>query len=94
MPSERAWSTERIVCLVAVDEDPAAVRALVAGQDLDQRRLARAVVADEPEHLALAEVHRDVDERGDRAEALRDVLDANRSAYAAVACSLQPARGS
>ena len=39
--------------LLAVDEDLAAVGLLEAGEDLDQRRLAGAVVADQPEHLAL-----------------------------------------
>src|SRR5712691_176971 len=64
--------------VLAVDEGPSAVRPQEAGEDLDQRRLARAVVAHQPEHLALRQVHRDVDERRHRAEALRDVLDADR----------------
>ena len=46
------------------------------GEDLDERRLAGAVVADQPEHLALAQVQADVAQRRDRAEALGDVLDA------------------
>ena len=73
--------------LLAVDEDPAPVGPQEAGQDLDQRRLAGAVVADEAEHLALGQVHRDVDERRDRAEALRDVLDADRVRRGAVPLS-------
>ncbi len=45
-------------------------------RDLDQRRLAGAVVAEQPKHLALAQVQVDVAQRADRPEALRDVLDA------------------
>ena len=39
--------------------DPAAVGAVDAGQDLQQRALAGAVAADDPEELALADVERD-----------------------------------
>ena len=74
IPSERAWSTERRTDLLAVDEQPAAVGAMQPAQHLDERRLARAVIADETETLSLLEMHRDVDERGDSAEALGDVL--------------------
>src|SRR5439155_1395992 len=69
--------------------DPAGVRLDVAGEDLDQRRLAGAVVADQAEHLALVEVQRDVDERRHGAEALRDVLDAQSlRATVAAHCNL------
>jgi hypothetical protein len=47
-----------------------------SADDLDQRRLARAVVAEQPEDLALAQVQVDVAQRRDRAEALGDVFDA------------------
>ncbi len=47
-----------------------------AAEDLDQRRLAGTVVAEQPEHLSLAQVDVDVPEGGDRPEALGDVLDA------------------
>jgi hypothetical protein len=61
---------------LAVDVDRPGVRLVVAGQDLDQRRLAGAVVAEQAEHLALLEMQVDVAQRGDRAEALGDALDA------------------
>ena len=64
--------------LLAEDEHPAGVGLVEAGQDLDQRRLAGAVVADQTEHLAGAEVERDVLERCHHTEALADVLDADR----------------
>ena len=47
-----------------------------AAERLDQRRLAGAVVAEQPEYLALLQVQADVAQCGHRAEALRDVLDA------------------
>jgi hypothetical protein len=59
-----------------VQPHAARVRLLEAGEDLDQRRLAGAVVAQQSQHLALAQVQVDVAQRRDRAEALRDVLDA------------------
>ena len=61
--------------LFAVDEDLPRVRLVEAGQDLHERRLARAVVADQSEHLARADMERDVLERRDDTEALADVLD-------------------
>src|SRR4029450_10477773 len=61
--------------LLAADEDPAGVGLVEAAEDLDQGRLAGAVVADEAEHLALAEAQVDVAEGGDPAEALGRVLD-------------------
>ena len=61
---------------LAVQEHAPAVLLLEAGDDLDQRRLARAVVAEQAEHLALAQRQVDVAQRRDRAEALGDVLDA------------------
>ena len=77
--AERASVRHRLeLHLLAVDEHPAGIGLVEAGQDLDQRRLARAVVADQAEHLAGAEVERDVLERCHDTEALADVLDANR----------------
>ena len=61
---------------LAVQEHLARVLLLEAAEDLDQRRLAGAVVAEQAEHLALAQVQVDVAQRGHRAEALGDVLDA------------------
>ena len=56
---------------LAVEEDLAAVGVVDAGDALDQRRLAGAVVADERHHLAGAHLEVDVGERLDRAEVLR-----------------------
>ena len=47
-----------------------------AADDLDERRLAGAVVAQQPQNLALAEMEVDVAQGRDRAKALGDVLDA------------------
>ena len=43
-----------------------------AGQDLDQRGLARAVVADQRHHFAGVDVEFDVGQRGHGSELLRD----------------------
>src|SRR5215475_13060771 len=76
--------------LLAVDEQAASVGPVEAGQDLDQGRLPGAVVAHEAEHFALRQVQRDIDECGNRTEALRDVLRADGVGPAAVRahCSL------
>ena len=77
--AERACVRHRLeLDLLAVDEDPPGVGPVEAGQDLDQRRLPGAVVADQAEHLAVPEVERDVLERSHDAEALADVLDPDR----------------
>ena len=55
----------------AVDVDLAGVRAVRAGDALDERRLAGAVVADEPEDLARVQREADVAERADGAVRLR-----------------------
>ena len=59
---------------------------MVAGEDLDERGLAGAVVADQPQHLALAQVHAHVAQRGDRAEALGEVLDAQHVVRRSARC--------
>ena len=56
----------------ALEPDLALARRKVAGDDLDQRRLAGAVVAHQPQHLAGLEVELDALERLDRAEVLGD----------------------
>ena len=61
--------------LDAVDRHGSLVRAQRTGHHADHRALARAVVADQPEHLAGAQFEADVVQRGHRAEALRDPLD-------------------
>src|SRR4029078_8400091 len=55
----------------AVDVDLTRVRAVRAGDALDARRLAGAVVADEPEDLAGVQREADVAERADGAVRLR-----------------------
>ena len=86
---ERARVVDRAeVHLLAVDEDPAGVGPVEPAQDLDQRRLAGAVVADQAEALSLAEAERDVDEGRDGAEALRDALDPDRGGRLGAHCSL------
>src|SRR3954469_4527778 len=52
----------------------ATVGLVETAQDLDQRRLPGAIVADQAEHLAALQLHAHVDERGDGAKALADVL--------------------
>jgi hypothetical protein len=59
---------------LALDRDRARIRRLEAGENLDQGRLARSVVAEQPEHLALAQVQADVSQRDRGAESLGDVL--------------------
>jgi hypothetical protein len=46
-----------------------------AGEDLHQRRLAGAVVADQGDDLALIDIEVDVGQRPDGAEAFRDASD-------------------
>ena len=86
---ERAGVVDRPEAhLLAVDEDPARVGPVVPAQDLDERRLAGAVVADQAEALALAQAQREVDEGRHRAEALREALDPDRGGCLRAHCSL------
>src|SRR5579859_658513 len=55
---------------LALDEQLALVVRMNAGQDLDQRRLARPVVPQHACHLAGVDLHRDVTQRDDTAEIL------------------------
>jgi hypothetical protein len=64
--------------LLALDEDPAAVRRMGAGEHLDQGRLAGAVVADEPHDLAGLGMEVDVDERMHAAVPLLQALAADQ----------------
>ena len=57
---------------VPLDEDPARILAVEAAEDLHERALAAAVVADEPEHLAAPEMDVDAAQDDERAEPLRD----------------------
>ena len=61
------------VGLLAVDEDVAGIALVGAGQDLDQRRLAGAVVAEQPDHLAGVEIDAGVVDGLDAAERDREV---------------------
>ena len=61
---------------LTVQEHLARVLPLKAAEDLDQSRLAGPVVAEQAQHLALAQVQVDVAQGGHRPEALGDVLDA------------------
>ena len=71
-PTARAsigrWKCDR----VAVEADLAMAGAEIAGDDLDQRRLAGAVVAHQADHLAREDLHIDAMQRADRAELLAD----------------------
>ena len=57
---------------LAVDPDLALVRLVEAVDDVHQRRLAGAVLAEQRVHLALAQVEVDAVVRDDAGEALRD----------------------
>ena len=61
--------------LAALDEQSPLVRRVRAGEDLDQRRLAGAVVAQDAEHLPRVDVRGDVLEGDDVPEVLADVID-------------------
>ena len=54
---------------------------VVAGEDLDQRRLAGAVLADERVHFARGDIDADVVERDLARERLRQVLDSERVSH-------------
>ena len=58
--------------LLAGDENVAGIGGLRAGHDLDERRLARSVLADECVDLGREDLEGDVVERGDAAVVLRD----------------------
>jgi hypothetical protein len=63
---------------LAADAHLAPVLLVEAAEDLDQRALAGSVVADEPEHLALAQDEVDPAEDDERSEALRDAAHLER----------------
>ena len=67
----RAGGPDRVEAdALAADDHIAPVLLVEAAQDLDERALAGSVVADEPEHLALAQDEVDAAEDDERAEAL------------------------
>src|SRR4029450_7883817 len=59
--------------VLAIDPEAAMRGAKIAGDDLDQRRLAGAVIAHEAHHLALFERQGHLVQRLDRAEVLRNI---------------------
>ena len=63
---------------LAADQHIAAVLLVEPAQDLDERALAGSVVADEAEHLALAQDEVDAAEHDERAEPLRHAADLER----------------
>ena len=67
MPASRERAAFQPVHRLAADEDLAAGRLDHAGEDLDQRRLAGAVVADQADHLAAVDVQIDAAKRIDAA---------------------------
>ena len=74
--AERAGVVDRLDRdLLALQDDPPAGGRLEAAEDLEQGGFARAVVADQAEHLAALEVHVHVDQRRDGPVLLGDVLD-------------------
>ncbi len=72
---------------LAADDHVAPVLLVEAAQDLDERALAGSVVADEPEHLALAQDEVDAAEDDERAEALRHAAHLERELGATSAAS-------
>jgi hypothetical protein len=80
--------------LLPADEDAAGVGLVEAAEDLDQGRLAGAVVADQPQHLAPAEAEVHVAQGGDPAEPLGHVLDPQGLAPGAGGHHVLPARRS
>ena len=71
MPSALASRVESDLTGCAGDADLALVGGIDAGEHLDQRRLAGAVVAEQPEHLAGGEVDVDLLDGVHAAEGLR-----------------------
>src|SRR5829696_2503585 len=68
-----AWRAE--VHLIPFDQVAAFAGRVDAGKDLDQRRLAGSVVAEQAHHLPGVDAHRDVFQCDDAAEVARDVLN-------------------
>ena len=63
----------------SIQVDRAGVGAIEAADDLEERRLAGSVRADDPDQLAGLHVERDVAVRGDAAEALGDARDGQQA---------------
>jgi hypothetical protein len=65
----------------AVHADLALARRMSAGEDLDEGRLARPVVADQRQHFTGADLEVDAGERGEGAEALADALGGDERSH-------------
>ena len=72
IPASIAAFGEPSVTRLAVDQDLALVRLVEPVEDVHQRRLAGAVLAEQRVHLALAQVEVDAVVRDDAGEPLRD----------------------
>jgi hypothetical protein len=72
--------------LVSFQQDPAGVGRLKATEDLQQRGLSRAVVADQPEYLAAPQPQAHVDQCGEGAEPLAHMLDPQNIGVLALRC--------
>ncbi len=83
MPLPSASLGESNFDRLAVDEQLALGLLVQTGDDLDQRRLAGTVVAEDAGHLAGMHPQRDVLERGDVAVGLADVLQLDQRHLAA-----------
>ena len=75
MPAAIAACGESIEIGLPVEQDLALVGLVEPVEDVHQRRLAGAVLAEERVHLALAQVEVDVVVREDAGEALRDAAE-------------------
>ena len=71
-PARACVARRREMHLLAVDDQASAVRLVTAREDLDEARLAGAVVAEDARHLAGVHVRRDVVQRDDVSVELRD----------------------
>ena len=71
----------RVLQLRTLEAETALLLAIDAGEDVEEGGLARAVGADEPVDLALADRERNLGERGEAAEALGDALDLEKRGH-------------
>ena len=92
MPALVTRSARLAVMSCAVEDDPAGRRPVEAGEAVEERRLARAVRADERDDRLLGHAERDVVDRDEAAEDLRDVRGLEQGAAAAVESPRRAAR--
>src|SRR6516164_6654306 len=72
------------------EDDAAGIGPQVAGDQVEERRLAGAVGADDAQHLALVERHANAVHRLHRAKALGDLFQAQQNAHAVIGSTLPP----